>query len=139
MAYLVESLIRNRPQIKSLHDEESDEYNSLLILEKKVDELYKYGIISKKEMSILNLLSLGYSIGDLHLKLKADRTLISKKIKRISDKLAYYLGGEYTDAGYLDYMREKHKLTDSQVHILEAYMNGKYHNRIMRKQIDESK
>lgn len=137
MAYLVEILIRNRPQIREKHDESSDEYNNLLVLERKIDDLTKSGILTDQELRILNLLSLGYSLGDLHLILKMDRDFVSAKVKKLTNKIAYYLGGEFTDAGYLEYMREKYKLSDEQVETLNLFINGKYYTRIARKTHEE--
>lgn len=135
MSWIVQNLVRNSPALKSTHDIDSDEYNNLLLIEKEIDRLIKLNILSQRERTILEMLSNGATTYDLTLKLNSSRVTIDKEIKKVCELLAYFLGGEFTDAGYLNYMQEKYSLSDDEISSLKEYMNGKYSKRIKRKSI----
>lgn len=133
MAWLVENLVRNSSTLKSKSDPESDEYNNLLIIECKINELYKLNILTQREMIILQDLSNGATTNDLVVRFSSNRITIAKDIKKICELIAYYLGGEFTDEGYLNYMQEKYELTNEEIRSLREYMNGKHSRRLMRR------
>ncbi len=50
----------------------------------------------------------------------------AKKIDVLTDKLSMYLGGIYTDEGYLSYMQWRYKLTKVGVEALREKITGNY-------------
>lgn len=134
MSWIVASLLNNRERIRSTADINSDEFNDLLLIEKAIETLLSEKRISKEELELL-----GVTDNDGYEKnnglSKYERHTLSKKRAQICDRIAYYLGGYFTDDGYLDHMQKKHKLTQSQVDILRKYINGRNKHRIIRKPI----
>lgn len=63
------------------------------------------------------------------------RQALARQFYAICDRIAYSLGGEFTDEGYITYMQKKHKLTYAQVEKMKKYMKGRYRYKIMRKLI----
>lgn len=125
MSWIIQSLLNNREHIKIEADLESDQFNDLIILEKAIEILQEKGLLSEEDIDIL----LGYGTEDTKQK-KAER---AKKRVALCERVAYHMGGYFTDEGYLSYMQEKYALPDEQVEILRKYINSEYKHRIMRK------
>lgn len=121
-----------RDEIKSNPDFESDDYNNLLMIEKKVSELKNKNLLSSIELTIIGLMSEGKTFGDLEKILRMSRVTISKIFIKSCYKISYSLGGIFTDSGYIDYMKEKYKLTEKEVERLEEYIVSKFKHKIMR-------
>lgn len=132
MSWLVQSLLRNKVKIKTSPDLESDEYNDLLIIEKKVESLANEGILSEKELTLLLYISDGKSLVDSQMEFGKNRWDLAKDFSSICTKIAFYAGGYFTDEGYISYMTDKYKLNDEQIKKLEIYMKGKYKNKLIR-------
>ncbi len=108
----------------------SDEFNDLLDVESAIDTLVSMGRISKEELDILYLPA-GVKT-DLY-----DRHTLSAKKKQICDRIAYFLGGYFTDDGYIEYMVDKYGLDQKQVETLTKYINGIHKHKIIRKPIND--
>lgn len=102
---------------------ENDDYNNLLIVEKKLEELYRNGKIDDKEISVIKLLSLGKSYREVGSELIMDHRTVKNVFQIVCDRISFALGGVFTDEGYLEYMKEKHNLppfaVDNLIRIIE--------------------
>lgn len=136
MSWIVQSIIRNQFNIRSVQDLESDEYNNLLIIEKAINDLTKTGSMTNQELQIVNLISMGYTFRDMENILDVSRETISKIFIATCDRISYYLGGEFTDEGMLEYMQEKYDLEDNQIDKLRNFMKSKLKHKIIRKDIN---
>ncbi len=135
MAWLVENLLRNRYQVRTdTPDLESDSYNNILILERAIKELSEDKLITSLELQIIELVSAGYTFVDLEKVLGLSRETISKTFIMSCNKIAYYLGGEFTDDGLLEQMERKYKLTINQLQTLRNFMTSKYKHKLSRKE-----
>jgi len=122
MSWIIQSLLLDKYTIKARVykrddfsdsfslDFDSSEYNSLLLIEKKIEDLLNSGAISEKEIEITELLSLGKTYADITNELKISKSSIKKKFRGVCDKIAFSLGGEFTDYGYIDYIIRKYNL-----------------------------
>lgn len=126
--------MKNRLEIRTNGDIESDEFNDLIIIEKKIKSLYMADIISKAEMDLIDYVADGKPIANSKEDYGKNRISLAKDFSNLCRKIAFYVGGQFTDDGYVDYMKTKYKLTDEQVQMLHDYMNSKYKNKLMRKQ-----
>lgn len=135
MSWYVETLLKNREALHASTIQRVEEYgnryqlnlndndyNNLLILEKNIESLYKAGNISYREMVLINRVSTGKSFRELEKNGDLTRHSLSKIFHNVCDKLAFILGGEFTDEGYLEYLKNKHKLSESQVEQAREYM-----------------
>jgi hypothetical protein len=133
MSWILESLLNNRERIRETGDIDSDEFNDLLIVEKKIDELRQVGKLDDEDLAILfSSISSDYKVDE---RSESEKKVLYQKKTKLCEKLAYYLGGYFTDDGYLDYMQKKYKLSDTQIENLRRFMQSKYRNKIMRKPI----
>jgi hypothetical protein len=97
---------------------DDDTYNDLLILEKKIREMKDRGLIEPKEVRLLLGISRGYSFEEVGDRLGLDRKTVRLKFRKLCDSIAYYIGGVYTNEGFVEYLSEKHNLNSEQVKAL---------------------
>ena len=133
MSWIIQSLLRSSVELKSASDINSDEFNDLMIIEKKIEGLYKDGIISDQEMLLINYIEDGKPMVNSKEDFGKNRISISKDIVNLCNKIAFYVGGYFTDEGFMDYMKTKHNLTDDQIEKGIGYMSGRYKNKLIRK------
>lgn len=126
--------MKNKLEIKTKSDFESDEYNDLLVVEKKIKDLHEAGIISDQELLLLQYVEDGKPMSDSKEGFGKNRISLSIDFNNLCTKIAFYIGGYFTDEGYVDYMKNKYNLTDEQVNSLLDYMKSKYKNKLLRKQ-----
>lgn len=138
MSWIVESLIRDRWNIKSNPDPDSDSYNNILIIEKAIKELLEDKLITSLEVQILNIISEGYTLSDLETKLSISRETISKIFMSTCLKIAYYLGGEFTDEGLIESMEDKYNLNPEQIVRLRVFMRSRFKHKIARNETPEN-
>lgn len=133
MSWIVQHLIRNREIIHSEPNLESDDYNNLLVIERKVKELHEEGFLSDIDIYILDLVGDGRPIRNLESVLDKNRITISKSFVQICDRIAYFLGGYFTDDGFLENLKYSYKLDDEKIDKLKLHMTGKFKHKLMRK------
>lgn len=137
---VVEHLLRNRLLIKLSPYEKldelskyssgnfSDDFNNLIIVEKKIKELYTNDLLSDFDIEIINFVSDGKPLSDARAALDRDRTTISKNFSIICERIAYFLGGSFTDEGLIEELTEKYNLTEKQVAKAYKYLENRKGN-----------
>jgi hypothetical protein len=103
---------------------EDDVYNDLLIVERKVKELAQAKMLTKKELIILRKILDGKNIADIEDESGISRITVSKIFSALCDRIGYLLGGEFTDEGFLDYMKDKFKLDNEQLETLTGFLGS---------------
>lgn len=132
--WYVQYLLMNRHIIKSDLSLDSDEYLDILSVEKAIKFLYNLNLFSDKELMALSTITdmsdiINITIPVVSLSSKMRRQLIDKA----SNKIAEYLGGYFTNSGYLNDLKIKYNLTDNQINVIERYINSAYKYRILSK------
>lgn len=135
MAWYVETLLMNREVLhaSTLRRSEAygdffvvnlngNDYNNLLILEKTIKELYASGNITDREIQVIEKISTAKSLRELEKEMNLARHSLSKIFYNVCEKLAFILGGEFTDEGYLKYIQKKYKLDEEQADKVREYM-----------------
>jgi hypothetical protein len=103
----------------------TDAYLLLLTLETKISQLLEKGILKQDELELLITVSNVVNLGDVAEILGIHRTTVATRFDKICNKLAYYLGNQYTDLGLINYMKEKYNLTNEQeTKLMEFILNG---------------
>jgi hypothetical protein len=120
--------LRNKEKIKTESLIDSDEFNDLLVIEKAVSDLAKLGLLSPKDILILEYLYDGKTITSAKDNLGIDRGRFSINFKRLCRRVAFYLGDYFTDDGYIEYMTKKYNLTEGQVDIMKTVIFGNRNN-----------
>lgn len=135
MSWIVASLLNNKEHIKERADIESDEYNDLILIESAIKHLREHALLTEEDMQLLESFS-GYGYDKESKLTRLERHTIAKKKAQICNRIAYYLGGYFTDDGYLSYVQKKYKLSQEQVSILENYIKSKKKHQIIRKPLN---
>lgn len=136
MSWMVATLLMDTIRIKDAHDFDSDEYNNLLIIEKEISRLKRGKYISEIEDRILSLIRGGYLVKDIETIIGMERGAISKIFSRICNRISFYLGGEFTDTGYIAELSTKHNLTEEQQELLSEFMKSNLKYKILRRPIE---
>jgi hypothetical protein len=132
MSFLVEHLILETTRLKETHDLESDDYNDLLLIEKKIKELKSKQLLTDNEVLVLDYFSQGYLYKDMEEIMGIGRVTIIKIFKEVCQKIAYFLGGSFTDEGEVEEMAIKYNLNDEQIEKLEKFISSRYRHRLSR-------
>jgi hypothetical protein len=130
MSWIVESLLNDREKIRAVSDIESDEFNDLLVVEKAVKTLKEQGKLNSMELAII-------AVETPEEPIALEKPTLSKRKSQICDRIAFYLGGYFTEEGYLNYIKKKHGLSDDQTDALRKFMKSEYRHKIMRKPINQ--
>lgn len=125
MSWRVESLLRRKVEIRTAPDFESDDYNDLLVIEKKIKDLIELGIITEEEQRLLEYLSDGKPMVNSKRDIGKHRMYVYQDFSNLCTKISFYLGGSFTNEGYISYMTNKYKLNSEQVEKLRKYMISK--------------
>jgi hypothetical protein len=132
MSWIVQHLLRNRDAIKSDSDI-SDNLTNLNIVEKKISDLYKAGMLSDADIQIIELVADGRPIKNLEGTIDKNRITISKVFIQICERIAYFIGGYFTDEGFLSSMKEEYKLSEDDIDKIRLFIKGKFKHQLMRK------
>jgi hypothetical protein len=133
MSWIVQHLIMQTEEIKVNPDIESDDFNNLLIIEKKIDELYNKNLLSNSDLKLINCMASGKIFEDASKILGISSALASKRFNDVCQKISFSLGGLFTDDGYLDYLKDSYNLTDEQIDKVIDYIHSKYRHKIIRR------
>jgi hypothetical protein len=130
MSWIIQSLLNNQDSIRETADIESDQFNDLILVEKAIQKLSSDGLLTESDLAILEFFR---NVKTDKEEERPERHTVSKRYIHICDRIGYYLGGYFTDEGYLTYMCEKYNLTDEQMEILRNFIKSSYRHKIVRK------
>ena len=142
-SWYVETLLRTSNQIRSniityttsgwdiveSADLDDNDYNNLLLVEKTISQLVREGKISKKELEIVNLISEHRTYIQVAEDLGMDRGTVYGIFQGVCDRIAFILGGEFTNEGYVNELGRKYRLTEEQKEQLRLHMRYNINNR----------
>jgi hypothetical protein len=109
----------------------SDEFDDLILIERAIKVLKNGGLLNDEDLEVIAEFTgdqSTYALTTTH-----QRKGLRKRFISICERIAFYLGGSFTDDGYLNYMKRKHRLTDTQINKLKEYISSAYKHKIIRK------
>lgn len=121
------------PMIKEIHDFDSDDYNNLLIIEKKITGMLENQMFSQQEVEILTLIREGFLFGDIESMIGLGRDTVSKIYKGICERIAFSLGGEFTNDGFIKEVSSKNHLSHEEQAKLARFMESNLKHKVLRK------
>jgi hypothetical protein len=131
MSWIIQSLLMDKNIIKEQGSVENDELDDLILVERTIKQLVQRHLLSSDDVKVIEEFT-----GDdssFPNTSSAQRRSLRKKFNEVCNRIAFYLGGSFTDEGYLDYIQEKHNLTDTQVEKLRNYISSAYKHKLIRK------
>ncbi len=147
MAWYVESLILDRERVRAsftnrvtieLDDLDDPRFNDLLSTERIIEKLYDNKEIDAVDIEVLQTLSDGNSLVAMAHHYSVDVNELIRRFFTTCNKISYELQGHFTDAGYIKYMSNKHKLDEQQTKKMIRYINKSRRTRIRRLTNDKS-
>lgn len=133
-SWYVENLLRGSRTIKDnlvrLENDKtdldmgSDLYSDLLSVEKVLSDLIEKKLIKPFDKKIVHLLMLGMSIEEVSERLNIARPTVTKKFSAVCDRISFILGDNFSDLGYVNYIKEKYNLNEEQVLKALEYMKS---------------
>lgn len=133
MSWIVQRLLMETARIKEAHDFDSDDYNNLLIIEKKIQAMKANNMFSDQELQILDLIRDGYLFGDIESRISLGRFTVSKIYKNVCERISFSLGGEFTDGGFVKEVAEKNKLSPEEQAKLARFMDSNLRHKVLRR------
>jgi len=132
--WYVNFLLRNRDSIRSsiisesndllMFNLEDDLYNDLLSVETSLSSLIKDNRFSKKELSIIDLYIIKtYRVTEVIKELKISRASLDILLDSVCTKIAFSLGGHFTNHGFLEFLKENYDFTEKQINRARSILN----------------
>lgn len=115
MSWLVNRYIKDMSFIKERGDIESTVYNNALMIERAIKEMNERGLLTDFEKDVLWAISKGYSYSETARLLGSHRLTISDTFNTVTDRIAFILGGEFTDSGFLEKIQTMGALSEVDV------------------------
>ncbi len=101
MSRIVEEYIRSLYDILDAGDIESDQFNNALSIQTTIKTLYERGNVKEFDVRVLNGIASGFNFSEIATLLMADRTRVSESFRKSCEKVAFVLGDEFTDSGFM--------------------------------------
>lgn len=120
----------DRETIRLTSDLDDDDYNNILILEKEIEKLICKGIFSPIELDIINGIMSGKHPPQLYYRMGISKATFYKYFKNLCGKIAFSLGGYFTDDGYIKYFVSKYNLDENQENLLKGYIKSEFRHKI---------
>jgi len=133
MSWIVQRLLIEKLKLKENPDFESDDYNDLLLIEKALKNLREKNQITSLEYIIVDYIAEGYQVEDIEKFVGIRRQTIARIYKDVCNRIAFYLGGSFTDDGLIEDLRKEYNLSKEQVANLDDYMHSKYRHKLSRR------
>lgn len=116
-----------REYVKVLHvildagDIESNQYSNALSVKMTIEKLYSNSQISSFDIRVLNGIANGFTFSEIALLLMADRRRIANSFKETCSKIAYILGDEFTDTGFMYRVAAKYAIGEKKERELKEF------------------
>lgn len=111
----------------------NDEFNDLILIEKAIKELKDSGVLQELDLEVLDYVKDGDISFTGAKKFKYYRSTLVERFETICERIAFYMGGYFTDEGYVDYMVEAYNLTSEQEEVLRKFMNSRHRHTLRRR------
>ncbi len=123
MSQIVEEYVKVLHFILDAGDIESDQFNNALSVKMTIEKLFDNEQISKFDARVLNGVAGGFSFSEIALILLADRKRVSNSFKQTCSKIAYTLGDEFTDNGFMYGVAARHAVGEQRENELKEFFN----------------
>jgi len=101
MSKIVEEYIRSLYLILDDGDIESDQFNNALNIQMTINKLLERGNLRDFDIKVINGIASGFNFSEIATLLMADRKRISDSFRKTCRKIAFVLGDEFTNTGFI--------------------------------------
>jgi len=143
MSWIVNSIIRNMVNVKSkvdlTSDVDNDEYNDAILVEVAIKNLKTLEMLTEEDVALIEFVKNGGQFSNEDNEVDGKKRSISKRYNDLCYRISFYMGGYFTDDGYIEYMRKKHRWTEEQTKVATVYIKSQFKNKIIRKPLKVKK
>jgi hypothetical protein len=126
-------MVNVKSKVDSTSDVDNDEYNDVLLVEVAIKNLKTFETLSEDDIALIEFVKNGGQFSNEDNDIEGKRRSLSKKYTELCDRIAFYMGGYFTDEGYLEYMQKKHNWTTEQIDRARVFIKSQFKNKIIRK------
>ena len=101
MSLIVEEYIKSLYHILDAGNIESDQFNNALSIQTTIEMLKEKDNISEFDVGVLHGIASGFNFSELATLYCADRKRVAKSFRNSCRKIAFILGNEFTDTGFM--------------------------------------
>ncbi len=112
----------NKTNIKSSFNVDDEIVGDILSIERAILELKIKGLLTDDDIKFLEDFSYGLSHRKIGRILNKSNHTISKRFRNLCSRIAYYLGGYFTNDGYANYIKYKYNLSESQMEAIRKVL-----------------
>lgn len=116
-----------------------DDFNDLILIEKAIKKLSETGLLSTRDLDLIEYVADGNSFSGAEKRFGKHRNYLVKDFQKICDRIAFYLGGYFTDDGYIHFIAKKYRLTEEQVSTLKDFIKSRFRHKILRNSLKSEK
>jgi len=127
MSWIVEVILLDRynlPENPSIDFIGTNIYNDTTSVIEAIDDLMSEGVFSAEDVVFLDLVSSFGKFSLLENELGMQRNAIARKFKDLCGVISFYLGGWFTNEGFLEHMQNKYDLSDIQIELAREFMES---------------
>jgi hypothetical protein len=92
------------------------------MIEKTIEGMDRDGLLTEFEKNVLISITSGYNFSEISRVLNADRQRVSQTFKNVTDRIAYIMGGEFTDAAFIERIQSVEPISEQ--HISKLFKRG---------------
>jgi hypothetical protein len=126
VVFYVQYLLLNYLTIKSKEDIELEEYQDLIILEKKLQYLLDNELISREDFDLLRRIINAQSIKILAKEMGKDYRTLVTFFQSMTDMLGNILGNTFCDEYWISHLSSKYNLNQEEIQKLKCYIEKPY-------------
>lgn len=143
MSWIVNSIIRNMVNVKSkvdlTSDVDNDEYNDAILVEVAIKNLKTFEMLTEDDIALIEFVKNGGQFSNEDNEVDGKKRSISKRYNDLCYRISFYMGGYFTDDGYIEYMQEKYNWSVEQTNQARTFIKSQFKNKIMRNSIKVKK
>jgi len=105
---------------------ENDEYNNLILVESAINKLFEFGVLTEKDLEVINFVRDGNVSFSGNTGLGRGRVTMSRRFEELCERLAFYMGGYFTNDGFIEHLAVEYNLTTDDVKKIRDFIQSKY-------------
>ena len=93
-------------------DINSEQFDNAIMISRCIKCMVSRNLLSDFEKDIIDAIASGYNYSEISRLFDVDRQRVSTTFRDVTDRIAFILGGEFTDAAFLERIKNKESLLE---------------------------
>ena len=105
---------------------ENDEYNDLILIESAIENLADKGVLSNEDLEVIEFVKDGNIFFSGDTGFDKGKVTMSKRFENLCERIAFYMGGYFTNDGFIDHIATKYDRTTEDVAKIRDFIQSRY-------------